>query len=314
MSVIALSGGIGGAKLALGLARVLPAQELSVVVNTGDDFTHLGLHISPDIDTALYTLAGIANPELGWGRADETWASMATLGALGGPTWFRLGDRDLALHLARSAALAGGAALSQVTAELAARLGVAPAVLPMSDQAVATRVITPEGELAFQEYFVARRCQPVVQALRYAGAAEAAPAPGVLAALSDPALSAVILCPSNPWLSIAPMLAIPGLRAALADCAAPVVAVSPLVGGQAVKGPTAKIMGELGLPVSATAVAEFYEGLIDGFLLDERDAACAASLAVPVALADTLMLSLDDRERVARAALSFASGLQKRSE
>lgn len=307
--VVALSGGIGGAKLALGLARVLPAQNLTVVVNTGDDFRHLGLHISPDIDTALYTLAGINNPELGWGRADETWACMDTLAQLGGPTWFRLGDRDLALHLTRSAALADGAKLSQVTADLAARLGVAPSVLPMSDQPVATRVRTPEGELAFQDYFVRHRCEPVVLALDYEGASSARAAPGVLAALADPALAAVIICPSNPWLSIAPLLAIPGLRAALAACSAPVIAVSPLVGGQAVKGPTTKIMAELGLPVSAASVAAFYAGLIDGFVLDARDA--PADFGVRTARVDTLMLNLADRERVARAALDLAADLRR---
>ena len=308
--VLALSGGIGGAKLALGLTRVLPPQDLAIVVNTGDDFTHLGLHISPDVDTALYTLAGIANPELGWGRKDETWQFMRTLGELGGPAWFRLGDADLALHVTRTQALAAGQPLSEVTADLARRLGVAASVLPMSDDPVRTRVLTPQGELDFQRYFVALRCEPVVSALRYDGAAQARPAPGVLAALASPELEAVILCPSNPWLSMAPMLAIPALREALAACAAPVVAVSPLVGGQAVKGPTAKIMAELGLPVSADHVARYYGDLLDGFVLDVRDSGIEPRLGTASFVTDTLMRDLADRERLARETLDFARRLK----
>lgn len=308
--VVALSGGIGGAKLALGLSHVLAPDDLTLVVNTGDDFVHLGLHISPDIDTALYTLAGLAHPQLGWGRADEGWAAMETLAQLGGPDWFRLGDRDLALHLVRTQALADGHTLSEVTAQLAEHLGVRVRVCPMSDDPVPTQVRTDEGVLDFQRYFVARRCEPQVQGLDYAGAAQARCPQAVLDALADPALETVVVCPSNPWLSLGPMLAIPALRAALQACPAPVVAVSPLVGGQAVKGPTAKIMQELGLPVSAAAVASFYGDLIDGYLLDERDAAVAPNMPVPVRLADTLMTDLDDRIRVARAALTWARELR----
>lgn len=309
--VVALSGGIGGAKLALGLARVLAPQDLTVVVNTGDDFNHLGLHISPDVDTTLYTLAGIANPDLGWGRRDETWQFMRTLGELGGPTWFQLGDADLALHVARTQALANGRRMAEVTADLAHRLGVGPRVLPMSDDPVRTRVVTSEGELDFQHYFVARRCEPVVIALRYDGASDAQPAPGLLAALASPQLEAVILCPSNPWLSMAPMLAIPALRHALSTCAAPVVAVSPLVGGRAVKGPTGKIMAELGLPVAADQVARYYGDLLDGFVLDERDRVVAPQLGTESLITDTLMRDLADRERLARETLALAARLSR---
>ena len=247
MTVVALSGGVGGAKLALGLSRVLPAAELQVVCNTGDDFDHLGLCISPDIDTVAYTLAGVANREVGWGRHDETWSFMETLETLGGETWFRLGDRDLAMHVERTRRLRAGETLTTVTADLCARLGVAPRVLPMSDDPVRTRVRTDQGWIDFQEYFVRRRCEPVVHELAFHGATTARAQPEFLAALTDPATQAVVICPSNPFISIEPILAVPGVRAALADCAAPVIAVSPLIGGRAIKGPTAKMMAELGM-------------------------------------------------------------------
>lgn len=309
-NVVALSGGIGGAKLALGLYRVLPRGGLTVIANTGDDFTHLGLHISPDVDTALYTLAGLANPVLGWGRRDETWTFMATLERLGGDTWFRLGDGDLALHVERTRRLAAGETLSRVIAGVAERLEIAVRIVPMSDDPVRTRVRTAEGELDFQEYFVRHQCRPVVTGMGYAGAQNARPAPAIAAALADPALEAVVLCPSNPYLSIAPILAVPGIREMLAATAAPVIAVSPLIGGKAVKGPTAKIMTELGIPVSPAAVADYYGNLIDGFILDQRDAALASGLKPKVKLADTLMNTLEDRERLARECLAFASELR----
>ncbi|MCC7198446.1 MAG: 2-phospho-L-lactate transferase [Gammaproteobacteria bacterium] len=309
MSIVALTGGVGGAKLALGLQRVLAPDALVLVVNTGDDFVHLGLHVSPDIDTVVYTLTGLVNVETGWGRADETWTFMQALAGLGGETWFRLGDGDLAMHVERTRRLAAGESLSAVTAHLARRLGLGVKILPMSDDPVRTRIVTADGELDFQNYFVERRCVPVVTALGYAGADTARPAPGVLEALRAPGLEAVVICPSNPWLSIDPILAVPALRVALHDCAAPVIAVSPLVGGQAVKGPTAKIMAELGMPVYAAAVARHYEGLLDGFVLDERDAGDAAQIGVPVCIADTLMRDLADRERLARTTLEFAGTL-----
>src|SRR5258705_11994272 len=247
--VVALSGGVGGAKLALGLSRVLPADELLVVANTGDDFEHLGLSISPDIDTLTYTLAGIDNPATGWGRRDETWSFMDSIGALGGEDWFRLGDRDLALHVERTKRLGAGQTLSEITVGVCRRLGVRPRVLPMSDDRVRTRVHGDSGWIDFQDYFVRQQCRPVVRELVFDGAAASRPQPEVIAALSGGNVRAVVICPSNPFISIEPILAVPGLRAAIAACGAPVVAVSPIVGGRAIKGPTAKMMQELGLPV-----------------------------------------------------------------
>jgi LPPG:FO 2-phospho-L-lactate transferase len=310
--VVALSGGIGGAKLALGLYRVLAPGELTVIVNTGDDFEHLGLTVCPDLDTTLYTLAGLSNPELGWGRRDETWTFMAALKQLGGETWFRLGDADLALHLARTQRLASGATLSAVTAEFARRLGVTASLVPMSDEPVRTRVSTSEGELAFQEYFVRRRCEPSVRAITFSGATTARAAPDALAALTSSALEAVILCPSNPYLSLDPLLAVPELAAALAASRAPVIAVSPLVGGEAIKGPTAKIMRELGLAPTAHSIARHYGSRLDGFVLDRADAEQAPTIGCPVHVTDTVMRSLDDRERLAREVLGFARTLAAR--
>jgi LPPG:FO 2-phospho-L-lactate transferase len=307
-AVIAVSGGIGGAKLALGLYRVLPAGQLSVIINGGDDFDHLGLRICPDVDTTLYTLAGIANPELGWGRRDETWSFMDTLAALGGQTWFRLGDRDLALHVERTRRLATGESLSAVITAVAQRLGITAGIMPMSDDPVRTRVHTSEGDLAFQDYFVRLRCAPQVRALSFDGAAVARPAPLAAACLAAKP-RAIILCPSNPYLSIDPVLAVPGMRALLRAAGAPVIAVSPLVGGAAVKGPTAKIMRELGVPLNAAAIARHYAGLIDGFVLDQRDAAVVGEIDCHVRVADTLMNTLEDRERLAREVLGFAGFL-----
>lgn len=309
MSVVALSGGIGGAKLALGLYRVLPPSRLTVIVNTGDDFDHLGLRICPDIDTTLYTLAGLANTELGWGRQGETWTFMKVLEELGGEAWFRLGDGDLAVHVERTRRLRSGETLSEVTRDIARRFGVQARIVPASDEEVRTRVHTPDGVLAFQEYFVRRRCAPVVTALSYEGAASAEGAPEALAALTAQGLEAVILCPSNPYLSIDPMLAIPHLRAALRACAAPVVAVSPLVRGAALKGPAAKIMQELGVPRAQCAIAGHYGDLIDALVIDRADAAEAAAVPLRHLITDTVMTSLADRERLAREVLAFAGQL-----
>ena len=309
--VVALSGGIGGAKLALGLARIMPAADLLVVANTADDFEHLGLAISPDLDTLMYTLAGLDDTQRGWGRRDETWTFMAALAALGGETWFRLGDGDLAVHVERTRRLAAGESLSAITTDFCRRLGLATRIVPMSDDRVRTRLHTNEGWLDFQDYFVRRRCEPRVSGIEYDGAAHALPQPQVLAALADPRLRAVVICPSNPFVSIEPMLTVRGLRDAIASCRAPVVAVSPIIGGRAVKGPTAKIMAELGLPVSAVAVAQRYAGLIDGYVVDHADAASAAALGVAVTAAQTLMLTLDDREALARHVLAAADALAK---
>ncbi len=304
--VVALCGGVGGAKLALGLARVV-GGDLTLVVNTGDDFEHLGLAISPDIDTVLYTLSGLANRELGWGRGDETWHFMATLEALGGETWFRLGDRDLALHVERTRRLKSGETLTRIIGSVAHSFGITAEVLPMSDDPVRTMVETSEGRLPFQRYFVERRCAPRVAAILFEGAGEATPTPQVMAALADPALQAIIICPSNPFLSIDPILAVPGLREAIARAKAPVVAISPLIGGAAVKGPTAKIMAELDVPATSKAIARHYDGLIDGLIIDAADAADRDSTGVPTHVTATLMKSDDDRARLARAALDFAA-------
>ncbi len=309
-AVLALCGGIGGAKLALGLSRVLPPDELIVVVNTGDDFEHLGLAISPDLDTVMYTLAGVANPETGWGRRDETWSFMRALGELGGETWFRLGDRDLATHIERTRRLRAGEALSAVTADFCRRLGVAPTLLPMSEDAVRTRVRTDDGWLDFQNYFVGRRCEPAVREVAFAGATAARPQPDFIAALQGD-LRAVVICPSNPFISIGPILAVPQVRSALTACRAPVVAVSPIIGGRAVKGPTAKMMGELGEPPSAAAVARYYGDLLDGFVVDDADAEAASGLGCYVTVAATLMTSLAEREVLARATLETADAVRR---
>lgn len=305
MTVLALTGGVGGAKLALGLANVLAPDECAFVVNTGDDFEHLGFHIAPDMDTLTYTLAGLANPAVGWGRSDESWAFMAALERLDGETWFRLGDRDLALHVVRRTLLAGGDSLTAATAKIAARLGVRHAILPMSNDPVRTVVQTATGPLAFQHYFVRDRCEPVAQGFEFAGAATAKLNPEI----PRHGLRAVVICPSNPFVSVAPMLAVPGMRGALADAGVPVVAVSPIVGGAAIKGPTAKMMRELGMPVTTVAVAEHYAGLATHFVIDEvdRDAAPAVkALGMRTTVAQTVMRTLGDRVQLARTVLAFA--------
>jgi len=312
VSVVAISGGVGGAKLALGLDRTLSAGELSVVVNTGDDFDHFGLKVCPDLDTVLYTLAGMADPIQGWGRRDETWTMMQTFAALGEETWFKLGDADTALHVARTHRLNQGATLSDVMEHFRTQFGVASRILPMTDDRVETRIETDEGDLAFQDYFVRRRCAPRALSIRFVDAATALPASGALAALSSPALEAIVLCPSNPYLSIDPLLAIVRLRESLENRAAPLIAVSPLIGGRAVKGPTAKIMQELGIPMTPTSVYEHYQGLIDALVVDSADADAANHIPVPVFSTATLMSSLEDRLRLARFVLDCARSLPRR--
>ena len=311
-SVLALSGGVGGAKLALGLQRVLPPGELAVLVNTGDDFTHLGLRICPDLDTVLYTLAGVVHPKQGWGRDAETFGFMDELRRQGGPDWFLLGDRDLVLHVERTRRLAAGERLTQITAALAQRFGVSTQLLPMADSEVATLLDTDAGPLEFQHYFVRLRCEPRVRRLAFAGAAQARPPEELATVLRSSALRAIVITPSNPFLSIDPLLAVPGLRAALRAARVPVVAVSPLIGGRAVKGPTAKIMGELGLAVDTASIARHYAGLIDGLVVDGSDAAEAHALGLPFAVTGTLMRDDDDRERVAHIALQLADRLAAR--
>jgi LPPG:FO 2-phospho-L-lactate transferase len=307
--VLALSGGVGGAKLVLGLSQLVPPDKLIVVANTGGDFEHLGLYISPDIDTLLYALAGLDNSETGWRRRDETWTFMEALQALRGETWFRLGDGDLAIHIERTRRLKAGEPLSQLAQEFSRRLGILARIVPMSDAPVPTRVQTRDGWLAFQRYFVGQQCRPDVLGFSFEGAATAAPHSGFLAAPKNPALRAVVICPSNPFISIDPILALSDVRQALHDCAAPVIAVSPVIGGKAIKGPTAKMLHELGLEVSAAGVARHYQEFLDGYIIDEADAGMADALPIPTLVAKTLMLSLADRERVASTVLAMADRL-----
>jgi LPPG:FO 2-phospho-L-lactate transferase len=276
--ILALAGGVGGAKLAKGLADVLAPDELAIVVNTGDDFEHLGLHVSPDVDTVMYTLAGINNPTLGWGIAGETWNFMAALESLGGETWFRLGDRDLATNIERTRRLRAGESLSAITEYLCARLSIRHKVVPMSDAPVHTLVHTTDGVLAFQDYFVRRRAEPTVTRFEYAGAAQATMSGAFDHALDSPELQSVVICPSNPYLSIGPILAVPGVRRALERRRVPVIAVSPIIAGQALKGPAAKIMRELGREASSLEVARFYAGLIDVLVIDHADADAASAI------------------------------------
>ncbi len=300
MRIAILAGGVGGAKFADGMMRALPdPAALTVVVNVGDDFEHFGLKICPDLDTVCYTLAGLENPTTGWGRREETWHVMDAVAALGGPTWFRLGDKDLATHLERTRRLRAGEPLSQIVASFCRAWGVPARVLPVTDDPVPTIVLTDEGALPFQTYFVHRRWQPKVLGFRFEGASRARPAPGVLEALQG--ADAVFFAPSNPFVSIDPILAIPGVRASLRG--KPVIAVSPIVGGKALKGPAAKMFRELGCAPSAQAVAEHYQGLITHFVLDKADASQAKGLRskVPhVWVMDTIMASPEARQRFAQ--------------
>jgi len=311
MTVVALSGGVGGAKLALGLQDILPPGELVVVANTGDDFEHLGLNIAPDIDSVFYALAGLNDTERGWGRAGETWQCMQALGGLGGETWFNLGDQDLALHLERTRRLRSGESLSEVTAALCDAAGIATHILPMSETPVPTIVHTAGGDLAFQHYFVRDRCEPVVTGFTHKDA-ERAQMPAALLALQD--VEAVIVCPSNPFISIAPILAVPGMSDWLKSLGAPVVAVSPLIGGQAVKGPTAKMFGELGMDVTNAGLVAQYAGLLDGLVLDHADGEDVHDLTVATAVTGTLMQSAEDRRRVAELALNLAEAIKEHME
>lgn len=310
--IIALAGGVGGAKLVQGLTQVLDPEQLLAVVNTGDDFVHLGVHICPDLDTVMYTLAGRANPVTGWGIDGESWHFMAAMERLGGETWFRLGDQDLATHVRRTELLAAGHTLSEVTARLSHALGIAHPIAPATDNPLQTRVLTDAGELAFQDYFVRQRCEPVLRGLRFDGAAQARLSPAFASALQDPALTAVVICPSNPYLSIDPILAVPGVREALRQRRVPVVAVSPIVAGQALKGPAAKIMRELGREPSVVEVARHYQGLADALVIDTSDRAAApaiAALGLTPQITDTVMTSTADRARLASEVLQGLEAL-----
>jgi LPPG:FO 2-phospho-L-lactate transferase len=309
--VVALSGGVGGAKLALGLYRVLPPDTLTIVANTGDDFEHLGLSICPDLDTLLYTLSDQANPELGWGRRDETWTFMDMLEKLGGETWFRLGDGDLATHVERTRRLAAGESLSAIIDGFSRQFGIAARILPMSDDKVRTRLDTDRGWLDFQDYFVRLRCEPAVRRLDFVGSETAQPHPDFLAALANPDLRAVIICPSNPFISIDPILSIPGVREALRECRAPIVAISPIIGGKAIKGPTAKMMRELELPVDAATLARHYRDIINIYIVDNCDYDESLYNDIPTISAPILMVTTEDREALAHVALAAAAQVCK---
>lgn len=313
MKVVALAGGVGGAKLASGLAAVLPSEDLTVIVNTGDDFDHLGLRICPDLDTVTYTLAGLANPDTGWGRDGETWNFLQALASLGGPTWFRIGDKDLAVHVERTRRLRQGESLSAITRSVGQSLGVQVNLLPMTDEKVSTIVQTDEGELGFQEYFVDRGFRPRVRGFRFAGVESSSPAPGVQEAIAQ--ADVLVLCPSNPWVSLDPILSVPGIREAIAG--RPVVGVSPIIGGRAIKGPAAKMFTELGIAPSSEAVARHYQSLLTALVIDRMDSDQAGpiqSLGIEPVVTATFMHGLADRARLAGEVLEFAaSGLPARS-
>jgi LPPG:FO 2-phospho-L-lactate transferase len=300
LKIVALAGGVGGAKLAHGLAQILPPEDLTVIVNTGDDFEHYGLYICPDLDTVCYTLAGLANPETGWGRVNETWNVIQNASKLGGPDWFNLGDQDLGTHLERTRRLKAGQTLTQITNDFCKAWGVEHTILPMSNQPVRTIVETEEGDLAFQEYFVHRRCEPRVRGFRFDGVESAEPAPGAQEALQI--AEAVIICPSNPWVSVDPIFQV------IKQITKPVVAVSPIIGGQTVKGPAAKMFLELGIEPSALAVADHYCDLVTGFVLDTLDKQLQGdirSLNMRTLVTNTLMKSLDNRKQLASDVLDF---------
>ena len=314
MKVVALAGGVGGAKLAEGLAQNLPPEDLTIIVNTGDDFEHFGLQICPDLDTVCYTLAGFANPATGWGRSDESWQALETIGALGGPTWFRLGDRDLGLHLERTRRLRSGQTLAQVTHHFCQVWGIGPRVLPMSNDKVPTWVYTDEGKLPFQEYFVRRQCHPRVSGFLFQNVEQANPTPGVIEALEEADL--VVICPSNPWVSVGPILALPGGKFTLQTPGYPIMAVSPIIGGQAVKGPAAKMYSELGIDPSALSVARHYGDLLSGFvfdLVDVEQTDAIRALGIRPFTTQTLMNTALDRRRLSAEILAFGQQLLQRS-
>ncbi len=306
---LALSGGVGGAKLVLGLGHVLDKEQLLVVANTGDDFQHLGVSISPDIDTLIYTLSGLNNKELGWGRQDESWNFMQACEKLGMDTWFRLGDKDLALHIYRTQALSKGLTLSEVTRGLCERFDIKIQIVPMSDDSVKTFVTTTTGRLPFQEYFVKHRCMPKVTGLEFEGIENAEMSPSFEQHLNDPALQAVIICPSNPFLSIQPILSLSMVRKKLEEVNQPVIVVSPIVEGQALKGPTAKMMKELNIDCNVGGIVELYAGLVDGIIIDNKDAAYAEEIksrGIKVHTSNIVMQSLQDRVNLASEVLQFS--------
>jgi LPPG:FO 2-phospho-L-lactate transferase len=304
--VLVLAGGVGGGKLARGMAGVLPPEKLTVIVNTADDFVHLGLHISPDLDSVLYALADVNDLERGWGLAGETWNFMGALGRLGGDTWFQLGDCDLATHVQRTLLLREGNSLSEVTAVLARGLGIKAKLFPMSDQRVRSIIDTDDGTLDFQDYFVRRRCEPRFRGARFDGTTTASPSAGFSYAIKHADI--IVIAPSNPFVSIEPILSLMDVRQELRTSPAPIVAVSPIVGGNAVKGPLAKMMRELGIEASVTEIARHYQGLADGWIIDEVDSKLAdeiTALGFRVGVTNSVMRSIEDKIRVAKAAVDL---------
>ena len=304
--VLALAGGVGGAKLVVGLAQCLDPGDLVVGVNTGDDDVFHGLHVSPDLDTMMYTLAGLSNPETGWGLQGDTFQALSMLRSYGSDTWFNLGDRDLATHIRRTQLLGQGLTLSEVTAQLCSALGVRHAIVPMSDQPVRTMLDTPDGRLSMQEYFVRRRAQPDVSAVQYEGASDASPSPGLENGLSQARM--LVICPSNPALSVSPIVAVAGVKERLAGFSGIRVAVSPIVGNDAVRGPAGRIMAGLGQEVSVVGVARAYREFCDVLVIDQQDEALAPAVAdvgLRPVVANTIMNSLQDRVDLARTVLSF---------
>lgn len=309
--VVALAGGVGGAKMAAGLQSVLPPGHLSVVVNTADDFTLWGLYISPDVDTVLYTLAGIANPQTGWGLANETWHALEMLWRYGVDTWFRIGDKDMATHVLRTQLRAEGKTLSQITERLANSLGVPTQILPMCDEPVATLVETPDGTLDFQDYFVRRRHSGAVTGVTFKGIEEARPTEAVRRAIIE--ADVIIVCPSNPIVSVGPIMSVPGMRDLILKSRAVKVAVSPIVGGAAIKGPAAEMLSGLGFEVSPVGVATIYRGLVDGMVIDRSDEDLASrveDLGMEVLVTSTVMSGNDSRAALAREVLAFSEHLR----
>jgi len=307
LNILAIAGGVGGAKLALGLSRVLAPDQLTIVVNTGDDEIFHGLHVSPDLDTVTYALAGLTNRETGWGIADDSFRTLEALGRLGAETWFGLGDIDMATHIRRTELLGKGRTLSEATAEITRHLGIEHPIVPMSDDPLRTIALTDEGELAFQDYFVRRACEPKITGVRFEERDKAWPSPGFSMALLK--ADAIVFCPSNPLVSIGPVLAVPGVRDEVAAFTGPRIAVSPIVGGKALKGPAAKMMAELGRDVSSVGVARYYEGICDCLVIDTVDAAEASAveaLGMDAVVTSTVMQSDDDKDRLARKILALA--------
>jgi LPPG:FO 2-phospho-L-lactate transferase len=321
VKVVALAGGVGGAKLAEGLNQILPPDDLTIIVNTGDDFEHLGLKICPDLDTVCYTLAGLANPVMGWGRADETWNAMENLSYLGGPDWFNVGDKDLGMHLERTRQIKNGRLLSDITSDFCKAWGIGSTVLPMSNEDIPTIVLTKNGELAFQEYFVKYKCQPEVIGFRFLGIEDSQPPENTITAIEE--ATTIIICPSNPWVSIDPILSVPGIKDQIITQQSvknplplTVIAVSPIIGGKAVKGPVVKMYRELNIKPSALSVAQHYRDILDGFVLDHVDKGYESKindLGINTLVTDSLMMNKQDRKRLAIEIIEFTRQLQRDS-